>query len=210
MSIIQVGHIKKDCLSRFSNLVDMADITTADVAQREVHLLSRSLAAFAVAAVAKIDDVAAAKSVTDQFQDDGIDAFYFDRAEHIAYLVQSKWISDGNGSIDLGSALKFIQGINHLLEDKISLLGEKMQAKSSDIQDALSDSQVTFVLILAYTGKQPLSAEVKAPLDTLLAELNDDGDLVTLQVLKQKELHDIVEQGAMGSSVDLAIMLHEF
>lgn len=210
MSIIQVGHIKKDCLARFSATIDMADVTTTDATQRESHFLSRALAAFAVAAVAKTDDVTGAKSVVDEFQDDGIDAFYFDRTEHIAYLVQSKWIADGNGSVDLGSVLKFIQGINHFLEDKISLLGPKMQAQAADIQDALSDSQVTFVLMVAYTGKQPLSVEVKAPLDTLLTELNDDGDLVTLRVLKQKELHDIVEQGAMGSSVDLAIMLHEF
>ena len=40
--------------------------------------------------------------------------------------------------------------------------------------------------------------------------MNDDGALVTLQVLKQKELHDVVEAGAMGSSVDLTVMLHEF
>jgi hypothetical protein len=31
---------------------------------------------------------------------------------------------------------------------------------------------------VAYTGKQPLAVDVKAPLDTLLAELNDDGDLL--------------------------------
>jgi hypothetical protein len=85
-----------------------------------------------------------------------------------------------------------------------------MQAKASDIQDVLSDSQATFVLIIAYTGKQQLSVEVSAPFTQLLNELNDDGDLVTLQVLKQKELHDIVEVGALGSSVDLTIMLHEF
>jgi hypothetical protein len=178
MSIIQVGHIKKDCLARFSALVDMADIKATDGTQRENHFLSRALAAFSVAAVAKTDDVTAAKSVVDEFQDDGIDAFYFDRTEHIAYLVQSKWSADGSGSVDLGSILKFIQGINHLLEDKISLLGPKMQAKTADIQDALSDSQVTFVLMVAYTGKQPLAVDVKAPLDTLLAELNDDGDLL--------------------------------
>jgi hypothetical protein len=210
MSIIQVGHIQANCRSRFTSLVDMSDVTTTNQEQRDNHFLSRALAAFAIAAVTKSDDLTAAQSIVDEYQDDGIDAFLFDKTEHVAYLVQSKWIKDGNGSPDLGSILKFIQGINHLLENQISSLGPKMQAKAADIQDALSDSQATFVLIIGYTGKQPLAIEVSAPLTSLLSELNDDGDLVTLNVLKQKELHDIVEAGAMGSAVDLSIMLHEF
>jgi hypothetical protein len=210
MSIIQVGHIQKNCKARFASLIDMSDVKTTDPDQREDKFLSRAIGAFAIAAAAKIDDVSAAQAVVDEFHDDGIDAFYFDRPEHTAYLVQSKWIKDGNGSPDLGSILKFIQGINHLLEDKIALLGPRMQAKSVEIQDVLSDSQATFVLIIAYTGKQSLSAEANGPLNHLLTELNDDGYLVTLQVQKQKELHDTVEAGAMGASVDLTIMLHEF
>jgi hypothetical protein len=53
-------------------------VTTADAEQKDTMFLSRSLAAFAVAALAKIDDAAAAKSVVDEFHDDGIDAFFFD------------------------------------------------------------------------------------------------------------------------------------
>jgi hypothetical protein len=124
--------------------------------------------------------------------------------------VQSKWIKDGTSSPDLGSILKFIQGINHFLENKVTMLGPKLQSKSSDIQDALADSQARFVLVVVYTGKPPLSAEVSAPLTQLLADLNDVTDSVSLQVLKQKELHDIVEEGAMGASVDLTVMLNEF
>ncbi len=210
MSIIQVGHIQKNCAARFAPLIDMSDVTTTDPEQRENHFLSRALAAFTIAAAAKTDDVSAAQAVVDEYHDDGIDAFFFDRNEHTAYLVQSKWMKDGTGSPDLGSILKFIQGINHFLEDQISLLGPKMRAKAADIQDVLADSQTTFVLIVAYTGKPPLSAEANTPLTQLLTELNDDGDLVSLRVLKQKELHEVVEAGAMGASVDIDIMLHEF
>lgn len=118
----------------------MSDVTTTSATDRESKFLSRALAAFAIAAAAKTDDIIAAQSVVDEFHDNGIDAFYFDRTEHIAYLVQSKWIKDGNGSPDLGSILKLIQGISHFLEDNSSQLGPKMQAKSADVQDSLSDS----------------------------------------------------------------------
>jgi hypothetical protein len=106
--------------------------------------------------------------------------------------------------------LKFVQGVNHFLEGKLDLLGPKLRAKNQDIQDVLADSQATFVLVIAYTGKPAISADAKRPLDQLLHDLNDDGDLVSLQVLKQKELHDIVEQRALGESVDLTVMLHEY
>jgi AIPR protein len=210
MSIIQVNHIQSNCRARFSSLIDMSDITTKDPEEKDAHFLSRALAALSVAALAKTDDLSAAQSVVDEFSDDGIDAFFFDRNEHIAYLVQSKWVRNGTSSVDVGSILKFLQGVNHLLENKMSLLGPKMQAKSQDIQDTLADSQATFVMAIAYTGKPPLSNEALEPINQLLSELNDDGDMVSLQVLRQKELHEIVETGAMGSSIDLTIMLHEY
>jgi hypothetical protein len=210
MSIIHVNHIQSNCRARFSSLIDMSDIDTPNIEDRESQFLTRALAAFSIAALAKIDDTAAAKAVVDEYHDDGIDAFYFDRTEHVAYLLQSKWVKNGLSTIDLGSMLKFIQGVNHFLEGQIAQLGPKMQGKNQDIQDALSDSQVTFVLVIGYTGKSPLAAEVRRPIDQLLNELNDDGDLVSLRELKQKELHDIVEQRALGESVDLTVLLHEW
>jgi len=210
MSIIQVNHIQSNCKSRFSALIDLADVHTVLPEEKENHFLTRALAAFSVAAIARVDDSLASQSVVDEAYDDGIDAFFFDRAEHVCYLVQSKWVKNGTNTIDVGSVLKFVQGVNHFLEGKSGLLGPKLRAKAQDIQDVLADSQATFVLVIAYTGKPSLSAEAKKPIDQLLQELNDDGDLVSLQLLNQKELHDIVEQRALGESVDLTIMLHEY
>lgn len=210
MSVIQVNHIEANCLSRFSLLMDMSDCATMPPDDKKIKFLSRSIGAFAIAALAKADDATACASVVDEYHDDGIDAFYYDRAEHIAYLAQSKWNVNGNGTVDVGSILKFTQGVNHILENKIELLGPKMQAKADDIRDALYDSQARFVLVVAYTGTQSLSAEVVAPLDTLIADLNDDAELVSLQIMRQKELHRIVELGAMGSPIDFDILLREW
>lgn len=209
MSIIHVNHIESSCRSRFSAL-DMSDVLAADPGVRDTHFLSRALAAFSIADVARIDDARALQSVVDEFKDDGIDGFYFDRVEHIAYLVQSKWSKNGNGGIEVSSIHKFCTGVNHFLENKIMNLGPKMQAKANDIQDALADSQATFVLVISYTSKGPISPDARKPLDELLRDLNDDGDLVSFREMKQKELHDIVEQRALGDSIDLTIMLQEF
>jgi hypothetical protein len=188
----------------------MSDITTLDKEQRETHFLTRSLSAFVISAVAKVDDDIAALSVVDESQDDGIDAFYFSKTDHIAYLVQSKWAKNGNGTIDLGSVLKFIKGVEDLLANRTNLLGPKMQNNAADINSFLTDSQAGLVLVVAYTGKADVAPEVRQPLDKLLKNLNDDQDFVSLQILRQKELHDIVEREALGKSIDVQVMLHEY
>src|SRR6266853_815813 len=210
MSIIHVNHIQSNCRTRFSNLIDMTDVHTVNVAEKDNHFLSRALAAFAISALARVDDVIAANSVVDESQDDGIDAFYFDSSEHICYLVQSKFLKAGNGSIDVGSVLKFIQGINHFLEGTISALGPKMQVRGQEITSLLGDARATFVLVIAYTGRPDLSPEASKPLYELLAKLNEDEPWESLHTLKQKDLHRIVEQVALGDSVDLTVLLHEY
>src|SRR5438876_12441349 len=100
MGLIQVGHIKSACEKRFTGLVDLSDLQPSlSQDERDNNFLTRALAAFAIAELAKTDDKLAADAVVDEFHDDGIDAFYFDRAEHVCYLVQSKWRKTGAGSI---------------------------------------------------------------------------------------------------------------
>ena len=86
MSIIHVQHIEANCRARFASLIDMSDVTTNDAEQKDTKFLSRALAAFAIAAASKTDDVTAATAVVDEYQDDGIDAFFFDHNEHVAYF----------------------------------------------------------------------------------------------------------------------------
>jgi hypothetical protein len=87
----------------------LSDVRTEDPDEKDNFFLTRALAAFSIAAVAKVDDAVAAASVVDETHDDGIDAFYFDRVEHVGYLVQSKWIKNGANTVDVGSALKFFE-----------------------------------------------------------------------------------------------------
>src|SRR5579883_3337392 len=100
MSIVHVGHIKNAVLTRFGSLVDLSDVQGASKEQLESFRLTRSLAAFAVAELGGIDDAPAAQTVTDGAQDNGIDAIYFDPVEHNCFVVQSKWIHSGNGSVE--------------------------------------------------------------------------------------------------------------
>ena len=85
-----------------------------------------------------------------------------------------------------------------------------MRRLSAIIAEVLGDSRVTFRLVLAYTGQQPLSADAQHPLDEKVAALNDPTELVSLQVLRQEDLHKIVAKQALGETVNLQIMLKQY
>jgi AIPR protein len=209
MSIIHVGHIK-NAVSRFGNLLDLSDVQNASSEQEESCRLTRSLAAFVVAELGGLDDVAAAQAVTDGTGDNGIDAVYYGPVEKNCLLVQSKWIASGNGSVEVGDVHKFIQGVRDLLDANFSRFNAKMQAHQGKVFAALSDASARFTLVLAYTGEQLLSVEARLPLDDFLAEMNSPTDVMTLRVLNQEALHSIVARGATADAVDLEVMLHDW
>ena len=210
MSVIHVGHIKTEVLRRFGSLVDLTDVSTASSEQKEMTRLTRSLAAFLLAELGGLDDVGAAQGVTDGTGDNGIDAVYFDAAEKNCFLVQAKWISSGNGSIEVGDMHKFIQGVRDLLNNDLSKFNAKMQVHGQKVFAALSDSAARFTLVLAYTGEQALSEAAERPLQDFLSEMNSPTEVMALRILNQAALHTIVASGATADAVDLEIMLHDW
>src|SRR5690606_19828523 len=111
--------------------------------------------------------------ITDGQRDGGIDLIYFDSTERTLYLVQSKWHGDGHGSIELGEALKFIDGVRRVLDNDLDELNERIQARRGDIERALFDGAARFVLLIAHTGLEELSDSVKSAMDRYVSALND-------------------------------------
>ncbi len=207
MSILHVGHVQAAIEKRFGSLIDVSDVRESE---KEDCFLTRGLSAFVIAELSGAEDNIAASSVLDCPRDNGIDALYFDRLELVCYLVQSKWIKSGNGSVDVGSILKFTSGVHDFFQGDLERFGPKTKALRPLIEEVLADSKVTFKLIVAYTGQQTLSGDAQHPLDELVAALNDPTELVGLRILKQEDLHRIVAEQALGETVNLQIMLKEW
>ena len=101
-------------------------------------------------------------------------------------------------------------GVKDLLEPRFERFNEKIRHKQDMIMAALEDSSARYVLIITYTGQQPLSADAHRPLDDLLEDLNDPTELVSLEVLSQSELHAAIARQALGESVTMEIMLQDY
>lgn len=207
MSIIHVNHIQSAIDKRFRSLIDLSDAKSQEV---EDALLTRGLSAFVIAELSGAEDKIAAASVLDGYGDNGIDALYFDADERICYLVNSKWMKSGNGSVDVGSILKFKQGVHDFFLGNLDAFGPKMKKVSPPIVEILADSRNTFTLVVAYTGQHSLSPEAQKPLDELITALNDPTELVKLCIMGQSDLHGIIAQSALGETINLQIMLKQW
>jgi hypothetical protein len=205
MGIIQLNQIQSRILEKYDGKVDVSDAADPDMALR-----TRGLAAWVVEELSGCTEAQAAHSVVDGFRDNGLDAIHVDDANSVVYLVQSKWSSNGSGSTAVGDIHKFIQGFRDLVNAEFDRFNEKVRAKQGDLEKALNDPNVTFMLVLAHTGTSPLAAEGRLVIDGLLSDVNDPIDTAAFESLTQAELHAFLRRGVRGAQPDLRVTLHEW
>jgi hypothetical protein len=210
MSELHVNQIKGFLTREFTGKIDLTDAEGNSDAKVESLFLSRSLSAYALVTLVGIPTDQAAAAVTDGYQDNGIDAIYFDPTEKQLYLVQSKWSHDGGSTVDRGSAQKFIQGVRDLVNGQFDRFNKKVQAKKSEVEQALLDASASFVLVIVHTGTQPLGAEPQRDLEDFLAAQNDVSEIMRLKVLRQVDVHSAMATGTKGSPINLDVTLNEW
>lgn len=77
MANLHVTQIKNKFQEYFSENIDISDVSNRDMEYQDNILCTRSLSAYAISIVARADYDTAAKSVTDEPNDGGIDAIFF-------------------------------------------------------------------------------------------------------------------------------------
>ncbi|GEP49828.1 putative abortive infection phage resistance protein [Flavobacterium noncentrifugens] len=177
MSKITVNRIKTYLLKNFDGKINLEDVNkkTADDQQRYFYTRALSAYSLTIAAGANLDD--AADSITDGFNDNGIDAIYFDRQSKSLWLVQSKFIESGVGAMDNGDIEKFAKGVKKLIDGDFERFNDKIKNKSDDVLEALDDASVKIHIVLAYTGKA-LSVHNKLSINDLLEDQNDTEEIL--------------------------------
>ncbi|MBT6299572.1 MAG: hypothetical protein HOJ24_10420 [Rhodobacteraceae bacterium] len=89
MSSLKVRQIHSKIRDMFENDFDLTEISDSDP-ERDVKILTRCLAAFAVYCTTGCSNGEAANAVWDGGEDNGLDAAYFDSEERQVVVVQSK------------------------------------------------------------------------------------------------------------------------
>jgi hypothetical protein len=210
MSTIHLNQIRAHLNTNFRALVDMSDMAGRDTTEQENVFLSRGLAAFALVHLTNVGVQDGVTALTDGGQDNGIDAVLHHIPERSLYLVQSKWRHDGTGTISRGEIQKFLTGVRDLLNLRFDRFNQKMAAKKGTIESALNDARTRIVLVIAYTGQQPLANDVNGDIRDFLDEMNDPAEVVAHHVLRQGSLYAAVSAGARGSPINLDVQLFDW
>jgi AIPR protein len=208
MSKLHVNQIEGYLTAKAKSIVNMDDYAAhSDPSQIKKAFLTRALAALSVSLLAETPLDELDNVITDGSKDGGIDVIYFDAKEAVLYLGQSKWHDDGHGSLELGDALKFLDGVRKVLDNDLDGFNERIKSKKSDIERAVFDANAKFILVIAHTGQEPLSEEVASAISQYVDAQNDTSELMSFRVLKQPDLHKAVAAGVAGAPISVEIQI---
>lgn len=171
MSEINMIRIASKLDELFKSKIDLSDYTKSNI---ESTFYSRALASLAIIMECGVDDSIACKSITDGYHDIGIDAIYCDDIQKKLVLVQSKWRSDGTGSISQQEILTFIQGIKRVITLDFDGVNDRIKSKIPEIRTAIKDMDYQIVCIFCHTGNQSIPDFCQRPVNDLLSVTNDD------------------------------------
>lgn len=187
----------------FNSRIDLTDIK-GNIEQVETTLLSRSLAALSIIIESGIDVDSSSACVTDGYNDLGIDAIYCDTMQKRLFLVQSKWRSDGQGSITQTEMQTFIEGVKRILNDDLSGANQKIISKQSDIYVALNDIGYQIVMLFCHTGNQYANSYVLHLLNDLFSRINDENnELIIYREIMCVDIYNYLANGLTADVITL-------
>lgn len=117
--------------------------------KKAIKQVARAFSAFVLSRKFDISEKEASKYVIDDYEDNGVDAFYFSEANSTLYILQSKLKSE---SVKRAEVLVFTEGVKLLLLKDFDSFNENFKALEPEFEDYL-DRCDDIVLALAYVGE---------------------------------------------------------
>ena len=202
---LQLVRIKKKLEENLVNLIEMSDYDTKKQQDKEKACLSRSYTAYSLVSLASAKEEEASQAIVDGFDDNGIDAIYYEEKESILWLVQGKWIESGDGEPGTGEVGKFIQGIKDIIDFKFSKFNQKVKNKQPEIEKNITNHNVKIKIVLAYSGSK-LGQKNEKLLSEFITELNIGGELFSLQLFSLTEAYEALSR-TLDRSIDRELTL---
>lgn len=173
MSTIKVNQIKSKLRSMFEQHLDLRDIPQHN-SERDVKILTRCLAAFAIYFASGCTECDAAAAVWDGSDDNGIDAAFYDASESRVLLVQAKFIQKGMGEPNASDIGTFTKGVKDAIEQDHTDFDVRLHTRLSNLTTHLNTPGTRIHLMVVSTGESQLAKHGQSRINHLLEELNGD------------------------------------
>ena len=172
--------------------------------------LARSLSAYTVRMLSNISIEKSVQTITDGYNDNGIDFIYINDETKQLIIGQSKWTHDGEKSPEHGDILKFVSGINDLIECKFDKFNDSIKEMKDIISETILDYDFHVLAVLAYTGKQPVSKEIISSLEDLKKEFNSIDEKFNYKILDLKQIYESIPHIGQGKPIDVSIQINDY
>lgn len=207
----QVKQVEAEINRLFTDLIDMTDYEGKKANQKKDALNSRALAAYSLYTLAEVSPNKAAEAIVDGYDDNGIDALLFNKKQNTLWLVQAKWIKDGQSPPKAAELRSFKDGIFDLLEftNKLERFNYKFELKEGEIKSALSSPGLKIKIIVAYTGLD-LSRHCRGVIEDCIKELNDNDisdDIAYLEIFNLARAYQAVTDSHKQEDIEVKISL---
>jgi len=179
--------LEKDFVPHLPELLDKE----RPKADQDKKQLSRAFSGFVLHKMLNVGIADAAKSVVDDFDDNGLDAIHYEATSKTLYLVQTKFRE--REKFDEGDAIRFRSGADLLLGQRYDRFNANVQCRKDELDDAFDEAE-RIQLVVAYIGTG-FSAHANAALKELTAD-EDHHEVGRLQP-------DIAEYGPGNVQADL-------
>ena len=142
----------------------------------------------------------------DDFNDNGIDAVFYEASSNILWIIQAKWIKSGTGCPGAGDVSKLITGVKDLINCRFERFNEKVRAKKDEIISALDDLNIRINIVLSYTGS-PLSEQPRRVMEDFVTELNSTLEAGKYIEFPLAKVHQAISTLSQGENINFDLTL---
>lgn len=184
----------------FSGKIDMTDFPV----DSSNHFETRAMAAVALMMICGLDPQQSSVHITDGYHDMGIDALYLDDTQKQLIVIQSKWRSEGTGSISQEEMQSFVEGIKRIINFDLNGANKKILQHKGDIDFSLTTFGYQIHVLFVHTGNSLVNEYAKRPLTNLMSTTNDDiSTLIIYDEITFKDIYTYLAQGQNPESIIL-------
>ncbi|WP_286262234.1 AIPR family protein [Thalassotalea atypica] len=144
----------------------------ANTDNKQDKQISRAFSAFALQALFDANPKTASQAVVDDYNDNGIDAIYYNELDKTLYIVQSKL--KGAEQFQLAEAQSFLSGVKLIINKDFDSFNANVKKLIPAIEKALDECD-QIKLVIAYTG-DGISIQAQNEIKRVVQAEIDDGE----------------------------------
>ena len=176
-------------------------------AEHEQRFLTQAYMALAILGLTSTDTSNTASSITDGYNDDGIDCIYADSQNRRLYLGQSKWFSNTRKGVQLSDFTRFRDGVARLIDLKFDSQNADLHGHRESVERSLDDINCEIHLVFAHNSEQELSDEIRRYKDTFLEEFNKFESVMHFKEVNLQEAGEIARSQSRPENIDVEALM---